>query len=60
MHALAGNIATGSKDCSMAHSAVTPDGIIALMHSFQQQHDGAVKCTRWGQPNIVATCGNDM
>ena len=60
MHHRAGMVATASKDCSMALSAVTPDGRIALVHSFQQQHEGAVKCARWGRPHIVATCGNDM
>lgn len=60
MREMAGLIATGSKDCSMAQSVIQPDGAIALVHRFQQQHAGAVKCVRWNRPHVVATCGNDM
>lgn len=60
MHEMGGSIATGSKDCSMAQSVITAEGDIALVHSFQQQHGGAVKCVRWNRPHVVASCGNDM
>ena len=60
MHCLASNIATASKDCSMAVSKLEPSGKIQLLRSYEQQHAGAVKCARWQDQQIVATCGNDM
>ena len=59
MHYMGGKIATGSKDCSVVESALAADGRITMVHSFQQQHEGAVKSARWGRPGLLATCGND-
>lgn len=60
MHCRAGKIATASKDCSLVVSSLSPAGHIAALHTYSQQHAGAVKCTRWSDDHVLATCGNDM
>lgn len=60
MHCRAGKIATASKDCSLVVSSLSPAGHIAALHTYSQQHAGAVKCTRWSDDHVLASCGNDM
>lgn len=59
MHCRAGKIATASKDCSLVISSLSPAGAIVALHTHSQQHAGAVKCTRWSDDHVLATCGND-
>ena len=60
MHCKTGKIATASKDCSVVVSRLNGAGAIVAVHSYEQQHAGAVKCARWGDEHSLATCGNDM
>lgn len=60
MHYRAGKIATASKDCNLVVSSLSPAGKIVALHTYSQQHAGAVKCTRWSDDHVLATCGNDM
>ena len=60
MQCRAGKIATASKDCSLVVSSLCPAGAIVAMSTHPQQHAGAVKCARWSNDHVLATCGNDM
>lgn len=60
MHCKGSKIATGSKDCSLVVSSLTPTGAIVVLQTYEQQHAGAVKCVRWSDVHVLASSGNDM
>lgn len=60
MHCRGGSIATASKDCSVVVSSLAAAGSIVAIHSYDQQHAGAVKCARWRDYHVLASSGNDM
>ncbi|OQR95168.1 hypothetical protein ACHHYP_00235 [Achlya hypogyna] len=51
---------TSSKDRSVVHSRIMPDGAIQRLSAFED-HASVVKCVRFaaGDANIFASCGND-
>lgn len=69
MHAAAGRVATGSKDCSVVVSTVDSGaGAFSVVRRYDDLHDGVVKCVRWrpdgsggggGSAEVFASCGND-
>ena len=60
MHCKGSKIATGSKDCSLVVSSLTPAGAVVALQTYQQRHAGAVKCVRWLDDHVLASSGNDM
>ena len=56
LHELGGQIVTGSKDSTVALTAVTEAGLTTTAH--YQTDLGVVKCARWRDPALLACTGN--
>ena len=54
-------VVTGSKDWSVVVSCVPPNGGggFIVERRYEDLHQGVVKCVRWRDTNIFASCGND-
>eukprot|EP00887_Chlorella_sp_A99_P004293 scaffold15.g4293.t1 len=64
MHELGGQVATASKDCTVALTAVRASGELSPLQSYDSLHEHVVKCVRWraagpGGGGAFASCGND-
>ena len=59
LHEGSGRILTASKDESVAVTNLHPEGDLDLLRTFEQQHSGVVKCARWRDADVFASCGND-
>ena len=60
MHAFGDRMLTGSKDFTVASTPLTPTGIAPTPErTFDELHEGVVKCVRARCRNVFASTGND-
>jgi len=58
MHTFKEEVITGSKDGTVALSHISSHSI-EKVHSYQGYHSSVVKCVRFRDRNVFASCGND-